>query len=271
MTAETNRGNGERTLSEGLRNQMLKELSQQKGHVGFFYRNLVTGEELGYHEDDRFPAASVIKLPLFMAVSKWDAEGTASMTEPIRVREQDKVPICGALTLFTGEPVVDVRTLCNLMISLSDNTATNVLVRRYGIPAFRKEFQRMGLEGTALNRCLFDEEASGRGEENYIVPTEIASLLEEVYRHAFVSEEVSETVKDTLLLQQIHHKMGGILGDQVDIAHKTGEDEELTHDVGIVYGKQPFIACFAGDHTDVPAFEDWIRRTTAELYQACEA
>ncbi|MCI8610217.1 MAG: serine hydrolase [Firmicutes bacterium] len=257
-------------LPETLRESILKKLSQQTGHVGFYFKNLVTGEELGYQEKDAFLAASVIKLPMFMAISKWDAEGAASMGETLKVREEDKMPICGALPLFTGEPVVDIRTLCNLMISLSDNTATNLLINRYGIPAYTEEFQKMGLVDTKLNRLLFDAEASAKGINNYIVPKEMGALLEQVARGAFVSPEVSKTINDTLLLQQINHKMGGILGENVPIAHKTGEDDDLTNDVGIVYAKQPFIACFAGHDTNVPQFEDFIRHTTAELYEMCQ-
>lgn len=256
-------------LTESIRESILKNLSQQTGHVGFYFKNLITGEELGYQEREAFLAASVIKLPVFMAISKWNAEGTASMDEILTVRQEDKMPICGALTLFTGEPAADIRTLCRLMISLSDNTAANLLIRRFGIPAYEAEFHRMGLAGTKLNRLLFDAQGAARGINNYIVPAEIGALLEQVYRRTFVDETVSEAINDTLLLQQINHKMGGILGGNVQIAHKTGEDDDLSNDVGIVYAKQPFIACFAGHDTSVPDFEDLIRHTTAQLYEIC--
>ena len=59
--------------------------------------------------------------------------------------------------------------------------------------------------------------------------------------------------------------MGGKLPLGFPIAHKTGEEEDKTHDVGIVYGKEPFIACFASYQSDLPTFEDFIRRTTYEL------
>lgn len=250
-----------------LREKILKRLSEQKGHVGFYFKNLVTGEELGYQESEAFLAASVIKLPIFMCISKWDAEGKASMAETLTVHEEDKLPICGALTLFTGEPTVDLRTLCNLMISLSDNSATNLLIKRFGIPAYEEEFQKLGLSNTKLNRLLFDAEA---GVENYIVPKEMGMLLEQVYRRTFVSEKVSKEIEDTLLLQQINHKICGIIQEEVPVAHKTGEDEDLSNDVGLIYARQPFIACFAGHDTDVPEFEDLIRHTTAELFEVCQ-
>lgn len=256
-------------LSDELRGKILKQLSEQTGHVGFYFKNLVTGEELGYQENESFLAASVIKLPIFMCVSKWDAEGKASMGETLTVHEEDKLPICGALTLFTGEPTVDLRTLCNLMISLSDNCATNLLIKRFGIPAYEEEFKKLGLSGTKLNRLLFDAEAGAKGIENYIVPKEMGRLLEQIYRRTFVSEKVSAEIEDTLLLQQINHKICGIIQEEVPVAHKTGEDDNLTNDVGLIYAKQPFIACFAGHDTDVPRFEDFIRHTSADLFEVC--
>ena len=161
-----------------MKQQIMDQLKAQKGHVGFYYKNLVTGQQIAYQEEEAFLAASVIKLPIFMYLSLLDAEGKVSMTEKITVKEEDKLPICGALTLFTDEPVCDIRTLCNLMISLSDNTATNLLIRRLGIEAYREGFLRMGLKGTVLERYLFDTQAAEAGAENKIVLREMAMLLD---------------------------------------------------------------------------------------------
>jgi len=257
-------------MNETLKEKILDCLKKQTGHVGFYYKNLVTGDTLGYQEKELFLAASVIKLPIFMCISKWVHEGKASMDEILCVKEEVKMPICGALTLFTGEPEVDIRTLCNLMISISDNTATNMLINRFGIQAFQKEFGRIGLKGTRLNRLLFDEEAGAKGLENRIVPEEMGMLLENIYRRSFVSAQVSEDIEKTLLLQQINHKICGIIGDgTVPVAHKTGEDENLSNDVGLVYARQPFVVCFAGHDTCASDFEDLIRHVSVDLFEAC--
>ena len=252
-----------------MKERITEILSAQKGHIGFYYRNLTTGEEISYCGDAPFLAASVIKLPIYMCIEKWAKEGRVSLSETVKVREADKVPICGALTLFDGEPEVSIATLCRLMISLSDNTATNLLIRRFGIDAFREEFQKLGLKGTRLNRLLFDGKAAEAGIENTIVPSEMGMLLTQVAKGSFVDEAVSESIKDTLLLQQINHKICGIIGDCVQVAHKTGEYENLSNDVGIVYAKQPFVICFAGYDTDVPVFEDVIRHISYDVFTEC--
>lgn len=244
------------------------EMEHISGHLGFYYKNLVTGRTFGVHEEETFGAASVIKLPLFLHILAQSAAGSMSMEEVLTVTDADKVPICGALTLFTGPVSADVRTLCRLMISISDNTATNRLIDHATIPGANEGFRRMGLDKTRLTRKLFDRSASEKGLRNVICPREMGDLLEKLYRNEFVSEAVCREAIDTLLLQQVDHKLNGRICGEVSIAHKTGEDDELSNDVGIVYAPQPFVICFAGHDTDVYAWEDLMRRGAHALYQA---
>lgn len=245
-----------------------EEMEGIPGHTGFYYKNLVTGFEYGIREDEAFLAASVIKFPLYLHVLKRAEQGSLSMEQKITVKETDKVPICGALTLFTEEISVDVRTLCRLMISISDNTATNVLIQLCGIEETNQAFQEMGLKQTVLRRCLFDREASAAGIQNTICPAEMGMLLEQLYNKTFAGEQSCSEALATLGLQQVDHKLNGKLCGQVDIAHKTGEDDRLSNDVGIVFAKEPFVICFAGHDTDVYRWEDLIRRGTYELVKA---
>ena len=243
------------------------ELQALPGHLGFYYINLVTGLEYGINADEAFLAASVIKLPLYLYILQQTAQGTMSMDEVLTVEEGDKVPICGALTLFTGPVSADLRTLCRLMISLSDNTATNKLIDRCGLPALAEGFAAMGLRQTVLRRKLFDRAASAAGVQNTISPREMGLLLQQLHREEFVSPAVCREALDTLLLQQVDHKLNGKLCGAVPVAHKTGEDDNLSNDVGIVYAPQPFVICFAGHDTDVYRWEDLMRRSTYELYR----
>lgn len=243
-------------------------MNQLPGHTGFYYLNLTTGFEYGVREEEVFGAASVIKLPLYLHILGEAAAGRLSMDEKLTITAADKVPICGALTLFTDEVTADIRTLCRLMISISDNTATNRLIDRCTIPGAQEGFRSMGLEKTRLTRKLFDRSASARGLRNVICPKEIGILLARLYRNEFVSPEVCKEAIDTLLLQQVDHKLNGRICGEVAIAHKTGEDDSLSNDVGIVYAPQPFVICFAGHDTDVYHWEDLMRQGTYELFKA---
>ena len=249
---------------EAIRSEMLTI----PGHLGFYYKNLVTGFTFGVHEDESFGAASVMKLPLYLHILKKAEEGALSLDELITVTKQDKVPICGALTLFSQDVTCDIQTLCRLMISISDNTATNVLIDRCTIPGIQAGFHAMGLEKTQINRKLYDSVSSRKGIQNYICPVEIGRLLEMLYKNEYFSPDSCKQAIDTLLLQQVDHKLNGKICGEVDIAHKTGEDGTLSNDVGIIYAPQPFVICFAGHDTDVYRWEDLMRRGTWELLEA---
>lgn len=248
---------------QAVLDRIRQEMETIPGHTGFYYRNLVTGRTFSVRGEEAFGAASVIKLPLFLHILKEAAQGRMDLDEVLTVTDDDKVPICGALTLFTGAVQADVRTLCRLMISLSDNTATNKLIRHCGMERLQKSFGEMGLVKTQLRRELFDREASARGVQNSICPEEMGALLRQVHEGAF-----GEEAKEVLGLQQINHKLDGKLCGRADILHKTGEDDELSNDVGVVYADQPFIVCFAGEDTDVYRWEDLIRRGTYDLWEA---
>ncbi len=244
-----------------------KELETLPGHLGFYFKDLKSGFEFGVNENDEFLAASVIKFPLFLHILSECEKGSISLETKITTEENEKFPSCGALNLFTGAVEADIATLCNLMICISDNTATNRLLRFCTMDGAKKGFAQLGLSKTTLRRFLFDSEAASRGLENTICPKEMGMLLEKLFKGEFINEKVSKYALDVLLKQQINHKICGKLKG-VPTAHKTGEDYMLSNDVGIVLGENPFIICFAGHDTDVYKWEDFIRRSTFDLYNS---
>lgn len=255
------------TKEQQVLQSIAAEMETIPGKLGFYYKNLVTGYEFGVRAEQAYLAASVIKFPLLLHVLEQCAAGTMNLDDRLTVTAEDKMPSCGALTLFTGDVEVDIRTLCRLMIDLSDNTATNKLISHCTIPGANTGFRAMGLEKTVLRRLLFDAQASAAGLENTICPREMGTLLEKLYREEFVSPEVSQWAMEVLRKQQIDHKLGGKLFD-APIAHKTGEDYRLSNDVGIVFAPQPFVICFAGFDTEVYPWEDLMRRSAFDLHRA---
>lgn len=245
-----------------------REIEGLSGHLGFYYKNLASGVEYGVRDTEIYGAASVIKLPLFLCVLAEAQRGALSLDGRILTLDSDKVPSCGALNMFTGSVETDIRTLCRLMICISDNTATNRLIRHLGLEAVERGFEELGLEKTRIRRLLFDSERAAKGINNTISPRELGVLLERLYRGEIISEDASRYAISVLCEQQIEHKLCGKLGREITVAHKTGEDSRLSNDVGIVYAPKPFVVCFTGEETDVYAWEDLIRRATYELYIA---
>ena len=136
------------------KNEILERLASLPGDIGFYYKDLVSGDSFGYREKDMFQAASVIKLPIYAVVMKLWAEGKLSLSEKILCRDEDKLPPCGALYFFTGDVEVDINTLCGLMISISDNAATNLLIKRLGLDFLNEQFKEIGLKGSAISMSM---------------------------------------------------------------------------------------------------------------------
>lgn len=252
-----------------IQENILSKLKKLPGDVGFYYKNLCTEESFEYKADEIYIPASIIKLPILMAIYMMVAEKEADLSEKITIKDNQKMPSCGALNSFTFEPQIDIKTLCNLMITISDNTATNVLISHYGINKLNEVFQNMGLKQTRVNRLLFDSEASKRGIQNTASPREISILLEQLYNGSFISESVSQEIKEILLRQQINHKLKEMLPPGTKAAHKTGEDDYISNEVGIVYTIQPFIISVLSNNTKVHEVNDFIRNTAFELFNHC--
>lgn len=245
-------------------------LSALPGKVGFYYKDLTSGEVITYNEKESFLAASIIKLPIFAHIMEQAHLGNVDLKEKIKITHEEYLPSCGALNLFEEEPVVTLKTLCNMMIALSDNTATNVLIRKFGIEPLNEGFRRAGFEKTHIERPLFDKKGAAAGKANYFVPEEVGLFLEKLYKGEFVTGDVSDEIIKTLKMQNINHKIPGLMEERFEVAHKTGEDTGITHDVGIVYCEQPFIIVFASNNTDVGVMENLMRNISLEFTKKTE-
>lgn len=242
-------------------------LGELPGEISVFAEDLETGEGCAWQADTPLVAASVIKLPLLITAFSQARQGLLSMEERFVIRKEQKMPSCGALTYLHDGLEVTLRDLCVLMIILSDNTATNLLIDRLGIGRVNEAMRALGLAQTTLRRRLFDGEAAARGLENQITAREMGRLLKLLYAGKCVSPRADEAMLSILRDQRLNGKIPFYLHG-VPIAHKTGEDDGVTHDVGVVYAAHPVVMCFASNHTDVPAFERLIQEM-ARAFAVC--
>lgn len=244
--------------------KLIKDLS---GEIGLYYKNLMTGEIIGINDEREFLAASIIKIPILLEAFRQTAKGKISFGDKVSVSHSDKVPDCGALTYMHDGLEVTIMDLCNLMIILSDNTATNILTRILGMKNINKYMENLGLHKTRINRLLFDDEEQKKGKENYFSPKEMGFLLDKIFKGQLISENACRQILEILKLQQIRHKIPYHLPSSVEVAHKTGEDEGITHDVGIIFSKKPFILCFATNNTNVTETEEVIRQISRICFE----
>lgn len=250
--------------------QILASLEAVPGKTGFYFKNLVTGETLSHHPELPLQTASVIKLAVLVEAFAQAEEGTLDFEETYTLRPEDKLPSCGALTYLHDGLQVTMRDLCTLMIILSDNTATNLLLKKLTMEAVNRRMEGLGLKATRVNRLLFDSQAAAHGLENTSSAQDMGELLERMYLGRLVSPAASAEMLEILKKQRLNGKIPFWFGGRYRIAHKTGEDDGITNDVGIVFGPQPYVVCFFGNDTDTPRFERLIQDAAFALDPARE-
>jgi len=231
-------------------------LDRLPGHIGFYLYAPDSGETLSVNADDPIEAASVIKLFIMAEAMRQQQEGLISLDERITVQREDALPSCGALSYMTLPVALPIRDLVTLMIILSDNTATNLLIDRLGADNINALIGRLGLTGTRLNRKLFMEELARKGVKNTVSAGDLGTFFLKLLSGQLIGKEADDTMLSILKNQRLNGKMPFYLHDRgIRCAHKTGEDDGITHDVGIIYGDRPVIFCFLSEATDVPAAE----------------
>ena len=236
--------------------KILEMVRALPGEIGLVIRDTVTGEEISWGKDTPVVAASVIKILVMAEAFRQKEEGILDFEKEITVRKEDKLPSCGALTYLHDGISVQIGDLVTLMIILSDNTATNLLIDLLGQDHIQTMCSTLGLSHTFLRRKLFMSELSRKGIENSISAGDMAHVMALLMEGKVVSRCASENMLEILSNQRLNGKMPFYLHSRgIRCAHKTGEDDGITHDVGIIYAAHPVIFCFVSQYTDVPAAE----------------
>ena len=246
--------------------RLKQRIREASGHVAVYYRPLDGGCAQMYNEMMPVIAASVIKIPIMVEAFRQFEAGELDPAATHRVTAEEKMPSCGALNRMHDGLEVTLRDLVELMIVLSDNSATNILIDRLGIARVNATLEAEGLKVTKLRRKLFDKAGMEAGLSNHVCAREIGLLLERMYAGTLVSPQASAEMLEILRNQKLNGKMPFFLKPRgIACAHKTGEDDGITHDVGVVYARRPFVLCMLSEETDVPAFERLIQDVAREL------
>lgn len=236
------------------------------GDVGLYYRALGDKAVETHNPDLPLVAASIIKLPIMVTAFRDIAEGKLDADEIVSVGHGDKVPSCGALTYMHDGLEVTLVDLITLMIILSDNTATNILIERLTPDHVNRTMEALGIPGIVLRRKLFDMELYELGINNTVTARGVGMLLERMATGTLLGKAFDDRMIGILLNQQLNGKLPFFLHSKgIRCAHKTGEDDDITHDAGIIYTEKPFVLCMLSNNVDVPAFERLMQDTAREL------
>jgi len=163
------------------------------GRVGLAALDLQTNEEVHFHAQDTFPTASVIKLPVLITLmAQWEA-GQASLDEPLMLRRADKIGGSGLLQHLTPGLIMPVRDWAFLMMNVSDNLATNVLIDHVGLDNVREWLAQNGYPDVQLKHKVdFDALAQDQNHLGAATPHGLTRLMAAVFRRELVSPSACE-------------------------------------------------------------------------------
>jgi beta-lactamase class A len=216
------------------------------GSVSLYAKNLDTGDVCTIRGDERVRTASTIKLAIMATIFHTIAEGHAKWDEQLELRKDDKVSGSGVIRELSDGMRLPIRDLVYMMIVVSDNTATNLLLDRFGGDSVNAYMEQLGLKDTRSLRKIVaaGKEPSGisqagKREENVkfgigvTTPHDMVTILEKLERGELVNAAASREMIAILKRQQ--YKDG--IGRHVDfpVASKSGALDRLRSDVGIVY------------------------------------
>jgi D-alanyl-D-alanine carboxypeptidase (penicillin-binding protein 5/6) len=216
-------------------------IEQHRGDVGLAVKHLVTGESFVYQADQPMPTASLIKFPVMIATYQAVADGRVSLDDMITLQADDQVGGSGVLSLHLSPGTkLSLRDAVQLMIVYSDNTATNLVIDKIGLPATNQCMDPLGCPETRLNSKVFRRDTSidlDRSRKYGLGSTtagEMIKLLERLHRREVVSDKASEAMLEHLYACEDKIKTPRLLPPGIRVAHKTGSVSATRTDAGIM-------------------------------------
>lgn len=251
------------------------------GTIGVWARSLDTGEVIRAGAcDDSFPSASTIKLAIFYELMRQAGEGKLDLDEARTLRAEDKVPGCGVLRDLTPGIRLPLRDLVTLMMTISDNTASNMCIDAVGIDSVNRSMDALGLPGLRLRWKFF---CAPEGQPvNSAVPSQLGRLMDMIVRHEVLTpaacDEMLRVMKRVQSPYAARYLPGGAQYDRPPagpvIAAKFGSITGCRHEVGAVWkGGRGFVfSVMTKDCKDERPIEDnegvlAVGRAVAILYR----
>lgn len=186
-----------------------------------------------YKENEKIISASIIKVPIMLAVLNKLINNNISLETQIHI---DKKIILKDTEVFeTNQNTYSLKELLNWMIISSDNTATNILIEYVGMDYINEYIkEELKVKNTVLQRYMLDYNAINEGKNNYTNQMDMLIIFEKLFKKEILNEEYCEFAIQVLYNQRIKNQILRYVYEPCEFAHKTGSLEYLNHDVGVL-------------------------------------
>lgn len=224
------------------------------GRIGLWARSLESGETVTFGAaGESFPSASVIKLPVLYELFRQAGEGRFRLDETRELTDADKVPGAGVLQYLSPGLSLPIIDLATLMVSISDNTASNMCMDLVGPEQVRQGMAALGLPGLQLHNRFF--RAVPGGPVNQAVPEQLGHLLDRIVRAEVLTPEACGRIVDMMKLVQspMTPRYFPECDPPTTVAAKTGAIQGCRHEVAAVFqGARGYVlAIMTRDCTDL--------------------
>ena len=239
-----------------LEKELKKMVEDSSSVIGFGLKDILTGEEIFINGDELFPIASSVKIPILIEFFRKAEEGEIDVRRPLTFREDQRVGGSGVLKeIEDGTLTMNLLGYATLMIIVSDNSATNIIIDLVGMKDINNTLARLGLSKTVLMRKMMDKEGLAAGRENLSTPKEMLKMMEKLYKKEDLSSWVCERTLEMLKKRKegiIEGVIRNAVPDNVEIADKSGWVEGAICDVGIVFlDKRPYLITLMAKHIPI--------------------
>lgn len=258
-------------------------IARSGSDVAVAFHPLDGSDELLIRADDEFHAASTMKIPVMIELFRQARDGAMRLDDPVPIVNEFHSIVDGSpFKLDVGDDsdaavykrigaTMSYRELCEAMITVSSNFATNLLIERLHAQRIQNTVDRLGAPGMHVLRGVEDDKAFQKGLNNTTTARALMTLLVKIAKGEAVDRYSSEQMVAVLKGQAFKDRIPAGVPAGTVVAHKTGEITKIQHDAAIVYAKRPFVlVVLVRGQTDPKVGSKLIADITRALYDASQ-
>ena len=241
------------SLPAAVQQQIQSRIANSHADVAIAFRTLDGKSEFFYRADDSFHAASTMKIPVMIELFHQVREGRLHLADKLTIHNEfhsivDNSPYKldpaddSEIVLYSAEGQTrTLSQLCDLMITVSSNLATNLLIEKLGVDNIRATIDSLHASGMNVLRGVEDNKAFDKGLNNTTTARGLQILMTAIANGKAVDSDASRQMLEILERQKFNEGIPAGLPPGTRVAHKTGEITKIHHDAAIVFAPRPFV------------------------------